>query len=473
MNRLYVLINSLKKRSVSNASVTIKGQLKKLEEAILSNTKDEKQIEQGLFPGEKHSGVYYAQLKKRLYNKYINLTLISEEDETSLKKAHSECYKSFSAMQVLLGRFERRAAVVIAENTLPKSLKYMFTPLNVEFAYMLKNHYILIENNPRKLKKYNDIYLEQKEVLEKERVAEDLLCLVRSKNPGIQKTKITNEHLNELKEWIGIKSFRFNFLAWSTIISYHHNENELLKVIEIAEEAINFFIKNTQIYPENVLFGFYFRKLDPQLKLKQFSAFKETTNQIFQLSKKGDYNTTIVDTYIIIAQFYQEEFDSAILNLKDIKHRAYKFPELKEMWQVLDAYAHFFSKKNNFRLRRFLNDTPIFSKDKRGMNVNIIIIQILFFLKRKKYGQIIDRMEPLSAYSYNYLRKGETFRSNCFIKMLLIVPKCSFNRVAVERKTKDLLDKLYSHPITSSKQNVFDEPVPFEVIWERVISLLK
>ena len=38
---------------------------------------------------------------------------------------------------------------------------------------------------------------------------------------------------------------------------------------------------------------------------------------------------------------------------------------------------------SKFKLGRFLNELPSFSKDKRGANIDILIIQILIFLLEK------------------------------------------------------------------------------------------
>ena len=48
-----------------------------------------------------------------------------------------------------------------------------------------------------------------------------------------------------------------------------------------------------------------------------------------------------------------------------------------------------------FRVSRYANDVPIFSKDKQGLNVPILISQIALLLQEKKYNIVIDRMEAI------------------------------------------------------------------------------
>lgn len=64
---------------------------------------------------------------------------------------------------------------------------------------------------------------------------------------------------------------------------------------------------------------------------------------------------------------------------------------------------------------RFLNDVPIFSKDKRGMNIPILIFHILYLILTKRYNDVIDRIVRIEKYTTRYLKKDDNYRSNCFI----------------------------------------------------------
>ena len=49
---------------------------------------------------------------------------------------------------------------------------------------------------------------------------------------------------------------------------------------------------------------------------------------------------------------------------------------LDEQWRIIEAYANLLDINTGqvFRVSRFLNEVPIFSKDKRGNNIAIIVI---------------------------------------------------------------------------------------------------
>ena len=130
------------------------------------------------------------------------------------------------------------------------------------------------------------------------------------------------------------------------------------------------------------------------------------------------------------------------------------------------------SKAKTFRIARFLNTVPKFSLDKKGLNIPILILQVLFFIQQKKYGEVSDRTEALNAYCYRYLRKDDTFRSNCFIKMLMVLPKAHFHKARVIRQADKYYQQLLkSNEIRNTKSSEI-EPIPYEALWQLVWGML-
>jgi len=127
---------------------------------------------------------------------------------------------------------------------------------------------------------------------------------------------------------------------------------------------------------------------------------------------------------------------------------------------------------SKFRLGRFLNNTPTYSKDRRGMNIPILVVHILFMILQKRHDEAIDRMEAIDRYCSRYLVKGSTFRNNCFIKMLLTIPKSAFNRIKTEREVQKYRERLDENPLNVTNQTHEIEVIPYEDLWELTIELL-
>jgi hypothetical protein len=129
-------------------------------------------------------------------------------------------------------------------------------------------------------------------------------------------------------------------------------------------------------------------------------------------------------------------------------------------------------KDSSFRISKFLNEVPVYSKDKRGLNIAILIIQFLFLLHKRRYSELIDRADALKQYCYRYLRKDDTFRSHCFIRMLLQIPRADFNRIRTERYAESYMKKLKSVPLIVSDQSIEVEVIPYDDLWEMTLELL-
>lgn len=231
---------------------------------------------------------------------------------------------------------------------------------------------------------------------------------------------------------------------------------------------------------------FAIKMLAYQVYLGNFEATKTVIQKCFQFSKEGDLNWFLTFDYAIISAFHSENLQGAYqFYSKAANHANFeKQPvAIKERWYILEAYIYFFlfTKKleipdenplKKFRLSKFLNEVPMYSKDKRGANISILILQMLFLLHQKKYNEIIDRAESLKTYTYRYLRRDDTFRSHCFIQMLLTLPDCSFHKAAVLRKADKYWQQLQAMPLNVARQSAEIEIVPYETLWEFVLEEL-
>lgn len=104
------------------------------------------------------------------------------------------------------------------------------------------------------------------------------------------------------------------------------------------------------------------------------------------------------------------------------------------------------------------------------MYIPILIVQILITLKDKKYNQAVVNIENIDRYCSRYLRQGDTFRSNCFIKMLLTIPSSNFHREAVVRKAAKLKKRLEQESNKFVRAEI--EIIPYETLWEYVLNSL-
>ena len=158
----------------------------------------------------------------------------------------------------------------------------------------------------------------------------------------------------------------------------------------------------------------------------------------------------------------------------------------QEKWKIFEAYLNYIfetegldrsllqnNKKRKFRLLRFLNEVPNFTKDKKGFNVSILIIQVLYLLEKGEYDAIINRSEALNVYCSRYLRKDESFRSSCFIKMLLVMEKEDFKYDRTKVMALKYFKKMVEYAEMEGNEVQDWEVIHYETLWQKVLNRLK
>jgi hypothetical protein len=97
---------------------------------------------------------------------------------------------------------------------------------------------------------------------------------------------------------------------------------------------------------------------------------------------------------------------------------------------------------------------------------------MLFLIIKKRYNEAAERIDALGKYSTRYLLNDETFRSNCFIKMLLMIPKSGFNKTMVIRKAQPIFNRMINSEIELIDQPFEIEIIPYENLWDILLDHL-
>ena len=444
---------------------------------------------------QKNKSKYFKRLKRNLKERLLNTLFfidINQPSFTDLQKAYYSSYKNVAAVKILLGRYGRRHAIPLAEKTLSIAIKYEFTEIALSLSKDLRVHYSNIIGNRKKADYYNTFVKEQTRLYLAELQAEEyysdlIINYTNSKAAKPEIVKIANEYCNRLLPLMQDNdSFRFKFLSYLVFTLKFELENDYLGTLKISREAIEYFDNKSLPTPPSILWNFLLKILQCNIVLKDYNEAEVVSRKCLTLQQVGSTNWFGSLNYTIILHFHSNKLDKAFdAYIKAQNNPNYKKlpPSYLEPWRIHEAFIFYFirigkidvsnqKKLKTFRINKFLNEMPTYSKDKYGINITILILHVLFLLLDGRYGEIIDRMESLNTYTHRYLRKDHTFRSNCFIKMLLQLPAASFHKEAVVRKAKKYKDKLESVPLEEANQSVEIEIVPYEMLWEFVLDSL-
>ncbi|MEM9821309.1 MAG: hypothetical protein AAF985_09565 [Bacteroidota bacterium] len=444
--------------------------------------------------------VNYKKLKYRLQNRLINTIFFIDTSKPSFNeytRAFYSTHKAQLAIAILLGRNARKPAIDLAQRTLRVAMKYEFSEITLELCKRLRRHYGAMEGNIKKFNEYNELTKKYSKLVQAELIADEYcqrltLPFAKSKaNADDELKQLAIQFEKELLKYTDeMHSFNLNLYAYTVYVLRYELFRDFKNMLLVCEKAIEYM--ESRPFKNRKSFHFLYRKLICHIQLRQFEEGEATAEkclEMYSMRFEGSYNWFIIIELYMILSFYAKNYQKTIELLQIAKPKlksSTTHPRIKEKWKIYEAFTHYFIKigkvkpdpsfeKNikRFRISKFLNDVPTFSSDKRGLNITILIIQVLFLLHRKDYDVVIDKVEALDAYCYRYLRKDETFRSNCFIKMLLELPKTGFNKQRVIRRSEKYLKKLQSADAERTANTILVEIVPYEDLWGDILNSLE
>ena len=262
--------------------------------------------------------------------------------------------------------------------------------------------------------------------------------------------------------------------------------NQIEKSIDISKESVALFQQAPHV-PRLNLYVAYKDIMSSYLKLKDLDNAKVYLDKAMSMFTKKHYNYFRMKSleYTIYANskdyFSLFKLTSEILNSKKLAD----FKNAMQEWKLRQAFANILLESGKikkedvaetnvkpFRLSKFLNEVDTFTKDKRGTNISILVVELMHFLIRKQYDKLNDRLDALNAYTYRYLRNDHTLRSNCFIKMLLKLPEAEYHPLRTIRYVKKYEKKLRETPFEISLKAVDVEIIPYEHLWEIILEIL-
>ncbi|MBC7885827.1 MAG: tetratricopeptide repeat protein [Saprospiraceae bacterium] len=446
--------------------------------------------------GLKNKTNTYKSLKYRLEEKIMDEVFSGASAEFNLKSrvnAKLVVSKFYTIALVLLKSGQRKSSVNLLEKGLKIAIKNSYTDFILILLKPLISHFSFVDPNEKKMKEYiklNEYYAEIY-------TAEDFVKLCNAHishmyvmNKGafnqaqLKDIELKVKRMNEIKDkhqsnTIYTHTYDLTFFYYSLI-------NQHQKCLEIAKESLEINLSASN----NDIFGIYQSKRNlavSHFQLGQYDEANKWFTDILTMAAPGTRNwifsAGLYFLSLIGCRDYQNLFKltMSVLHNKNLT----KFPIYEEQWKIREAYLHFLirlgkmnltseenSKMKPFILSKFLNSLPFYSKDKTGQNITIIIIQILFLILDRKYNQVIDRIDALTQYTYRYIRKDESFRSNCFIKMLLLAIKADFHPVRTQTYTAELHKKLLNSHLVTDEKSTQVEIIPYDFLWELLVEIL-
>ena len=422
----------------------------------------------------------YKMLKHRLKSKLLNhLFFIDFKDHSPSISYQFEQetlnYLYFSQVLLKNGEWD------LAEKTINKGLSLAnegeFTIIIISYLELLREVYSLkcqsnnFQNNLKLLKRYRKIHQSESEALDM--FSDITLKLRKSVNSRRKSLGKAIRTVDKLKKLLA-KSPSYE------IFEKHHLLN--LSCLELTgkyEEVIRITQKMDKEYQNSSLNVLRF---DPRAnKLRQLRAYLRAGYTDQGLNECQSLSTFFDKTNPDYFYYLEEYFLLAVQN-KDYKLatdllktaiRGGRFLRLdnfsKDRWELYKAYMYLIKpekrllKSLDFSL--YFEQIPAYHKDRKGLNIAILVVQYLYNLQQGKRQFLSDIIVALENYASLHLYHLVSQRSRIFLKLLLIAWENQFDPEKCRMKSQVSIRKLENlHPAEDLSIEI--EAIPYQHLWE-------
>lgn len=183
----------------------------------------------------------------------------------------------------------------------------------------------------------------------------------------------------------------------------------------------------------------------------------------------------------VLLALHAEQYERAQqLLLVITKNPAYQIQReaALQRWDLYKSYIDFVlppqrvTTARQRQMAQWVLQLPEYSRDKRGHNVAILVLQLLHFLREQNLEEVLLRLERLRKYQQRHLYEPATLRSRLFLRLLQLIVEKNFEAPKAAERGKILLQQLKETP-PPGEAFAEVEIIPYEHLWELVLGLLR
>jgi len=440
----------------------------------------------------------YRQLKSRFTKRLLNTLFFLDSNDASFSdyhRANYSCNKNWAQIRILLNSGARNAAIKIATKTLAVAVIYRFSDIILNCSRILMNHASLNGEE----KEYEEFAALTKKALRDidfEIQAEEMyqrlsINFALSAATSHELSHISDKYLETVTKLCQQSdSYQLHYMMYQISIISAQIKGQYKQAITLCEAAEKY-LRDNQNFNQNIkLANLALVKISAYLQLRDYENGRRNAEKCLDLVTEGSNNWFIfLEYYFLLAMHTENYINAAGIFIKVINHPRFMYTseERKEKWRIFESYINYIFETENldrdllsgdptkrkFRLLKFLNEVPNFTKDKKGFNVSILVVQVIYMLEKGEYTGIINRSEALNVYCSRYLRKDDAYRSSCFLKMLLTMVKEDFGYERTKQMAYKYLRKMQEGDPNGNNMVNEWEIIPYEILWEKVLNRLK
>jgi hypothetical protein len=447
---------------------------------------DDEQAAKAIY-GTGSSDHRYLTLKMRLKRKMLNNLFFVDFEKPGNHPAAApdqECLRLLHLAKVLRKKGNFEYAEKLSTKLVEQATKAGFNPFvlsgleELQYIYVQQHKPLLYQKNLEKLMHYrqlvrreqeaNDLYLDMKLRLNQS---------VKQRQALVPEVMAAVERMYEL--WQFTQSFGVFEQYYKLHLWYLQLVNNFEAVIHLTDEAVEFCGKglvNEHCFDHRLN---KYMKVYAYLRTKQYEAGLQHAEAYLVSFNESDWHWfPFMENYLLLA-LHHKNYDLAQHLMTNVWLNPYRHkisPLAQERWTLYRTYLHFLlppqKADHKFDFNQMVSELPHYRKDKAGLNVAILVLQFLYFLKKNDLDALLYRVDALNEYMGKHLQSSFSDRTRTLFKLFrALTSNYHLRPNQLRRRCQYLSDKLASLP-TEGDAYTEIEIIPYEHIWELCLQWL-
>jgi hypothetical protein len=167
-------------------------------------------------------------------------------------------------------------------------------------------------------------------------------------------------------------------------------------------------------------------------------------------------------------ELYEQNTTPMMRDIFKVYFAQLKLMQEGERYAPAAIYAELFKEK--FKVSHFKNDLEISDKDKSGLNISVLFVDIAFEILRKRYDQISERFEAIQKYLQRYAEEEGKGRVYSYAKLLDGGIRYDWNLKKLQSdEFEPALHHLRTTQVDILNMRFEIEVLPYEELWDFMI----
>jgi hypothetical protein len=453
--------------------------------------------------GESVSSTHYKSMKSYLVSKVVQQLIsidLSSSELSEYAKALFKAYKYLFVVRTLLSLGNRAAAIHFAKRLLKLADKFEFYIVSIALLQELRAYAVQVGNEAQHQKYLLD-YERKIELLKDESTIKSLeeKVLIHFTKSLFVDEKFRSEIVHSLKIVSTILAKRETYLSrlanYRLHYVYYQVKGKPLRSAHICQQAIKYMEGRPHMSPPSRLAEFALYELENYILARDFSQGKKAIAYCESKINSGMMLWFTFKQYHFLLMMQTTQFTEASKIFEEVTaHERYDSLSslIKERWALFGLYIKYVTQSNGIRsvhdettpsykksylvrdkkFKEGMLNFPTYKKDKRGLNVAILTLNILVALEENKLDLLLRQEEALSSYRFKYLNEKHCHQSFVLFKLIRLMTKNDFELSRIEKKASAIEKDLHIAEVKPGEVFENIQILPAEWVWQRIKTIL-